>query len=66
MENRDYFLGAGGREFRYIPALNARTDHIEALAALVNRHFGGWPASGPTEDERSASAARAKAIGASR
>ncbi|MCB1865094.1 MAG: ferrochelatase [Chromatiales bacterium] len=66
VENRDYFLGAGGREFRYIPALNARTDHIEALAALVNRHFGGWPASGPTEDERSASAARAKAIGASR
>ncbi|OOZ37053.1 ferrochelatase [Solemya velesiana gill symbiont] len=34
-ENRDYFLEAGGTEYRYIPSLNDRQDHIEALADLV-------------------------------
>lgn len=29
------FRAAGGRELRYIPALNARPDHIRALADLV-------------------------------
>jgi ferrochelatase len=41
-ENRDYFLSAGGKSFRYIPALNARADHIEALAELAMRHLAGW------------------------
>jgi len=40
--NRDLFLAAGGREYHYIPALNVRTDHIAALAAIVERHLGGW------------------------
>jgi protoporphyrin/coproporphyrin ferrochelatase len=35
MENRDVFLGAGGKDYRYIAALNARADHIAALEALV-------------------------------
>ncbi|MES9868799.1 MAG: ferrochelatase [Sedimenticola sp.] len=34
-ENRDYFVQAGGGEYRYIPALNDRKDHIEALTDLV-------------------------------
>ncbi len=42
VENRDTFLEAGGREYHYIPALNTRRDHIEALAALVERHVEGW------------------------
>jgi len=29
------FLAAGGRQFRYIPALNERPDHVAALAGLV-------------------------------
>jgi ferrochelatase len=41
-ENRDYFLSAGGGEFRYIPALNDRADHIEALAGIAMRHLSGW------------------------
>jgi protoporphyrin/coproporphyrin ferrochelatase len=39
MENRDVFLGAGGRQYHYIAALNARTDHIAALGALVAREL---------------------------
>ena len=38
-ENRDYFLEAGGGRFRYIPALNERGDHMDALAAVVRRYL---------------------------
>jgi ferrochelatase len=44
MENRDVFLGAGGTDYRYVPALNARADHVAALAALVRRELGLAPA----------------------
>lgn len=40
MENRDVFLAAGGQHYQYIPALNARPDHVAALQALVNREVG--------------------------
>ena len=43
VENRAHFLRAGGREYQYIPALNAEPAHLEALAALVRRHAAGWP-----------------------
>ncbi len=46
-ENRRYFLDAGGKNYDYIPALNLRTDHTEALAALVMRHIQGWPEADP-------------------
>ncbi|HET6631854.1 MAG TPA: ferrochelatase [Rhodanobacteraceae bacterium] len=36
------FRAAGGRELRYIPALNASPGHVEALATLALRHLGGW------------------------
>ncbi len=42
LSGREQFLAAGGREFRYIPALNARPDHVSALAGLVRRQLGGW------------------------
>jgi ferrochelatase len=38
IENRRVFLEAGGREYRYIPALNATPAHIAALTGLVLRH----------------------------
>lgn len=41
-ENREVFMAAGGDRYAYIPALNARPDHIEALADLVIRHACGW------------------------
>jgi protoporphyrin/coproporphyrin ferrochelatase len=37
MENRDIFLAAGGRKYHYIPALNARPDHVAALRDVVLR-----------------------------
>lgn len=40
--NRELFLGAGGRRFRYIPALNARPDHMRMLTELVWRNLTGW------------------------
>ena len=43
VENRGYFMEAGGERFDYIPALNDCPAHLDALAALVHDHLGGWP-----------------------
>lgn len=42
VENRNNFLGAGGKTYRYIPALNDRAEHIDMLVQLVEQHAGGW------------------------
>ncbi|WP_370980611.1 ferrochelatase [Agaribacterium sp. ZY112] len=42
IENKEYFLGAGGKAFFYIPALNTRPEHIQALAQLCKNNLGGW------------------------
>ncbi|GAA5445058.1 ferrochelatase [Microbulbifer sp. NBRC 101763] len=41
VENRANFINAGGSEYRYIPALNLREDHIEALAAIIEEKLFG-------------------------
>ncbi|MEL0615562.1 ferrochelatase [Cobetia marina] len=41
-ENRGYFTESGGGEFRYIPALNDRREHIDLLEALCCQHAQGW------------------------
>ncbi len=38
VENRDYFLKAGGQSYHYIPALNESPGHIELMAELVQQH----------------------------
>jgi hypothetical protein len=38
-ENRAYFIQAGGKKFSYIPALNDRKDHIEALSNIIAEHL---------------------------
>jgi ferrochelatase len=43
VQNREFFLQAGGGEFHYIQALNDRADHIAALADLLAQHAQGWP-----------------------
>jgi len=43
LECRDAFLAAGGRRFRYIPALNDDPAWIRGLAGLAARHLQGWP-----------------------
>lgn len=42
IRNRDDFLAAGGRELRYIPALNDTPEHADALQALVRSNLAGW------------------------
>ena len=42
VENKGYFIEAGGKDLRYIPALNDRDDHIQALAGLIQRECAGW------------------------
>ena len=66
VENRDYFLGAGGREYTYIPALNDSQAQVEVLADLVRRHSAGWPeAEGPADPAEPAQRLeRARAAGA--
>jgi len=62
-ENRGLFLEAGGRDLRYIRALNDRADHLDALAGIVWRHLGGWVTASEAWDPAAAGAdadARAK------
>lgn len=61
MQNDEFFTENGGGELRYIPALNARSDHVETLAGLVEQHAAGW--SNAAAD--SASRERAISMGAS-
>ena len=62
VENRGYFMEAGGEQYHYITALNAKPAHIHALKALIERELSGWQK--PDNDpavlaERAARAARA-------
>ncbi len=38
-ESRQYFMQVGGKTFSYIPALNDRKDHIEALSNIILKHL---------------------------
>ncbi|WP_198264015.1 ferrochelatase [sulfur-oxidizing endosymbiont of Gigantopelta aegis] len=42
VENRDVFLGAGGKNYQYIPALNDSDVNIQAMASLIEQHIQGW------------------------
>jgi ferrochelatase len=42
VENRDYFMQAGGERYEYIAALNSDTKHIEVLLAMVSENIEGW------------------------
>ena len=70
VENRERFLKAGGESYTYIPALNDRQDHIDALAELAVRHMQGWPETSPdwnpsrVNSDAEERLQRAKAMGA--
>lgn len=70
MENRDRFLEAGGERYSYIPCLNERKDHVEALCDLIERHIQGWPEAAGDYNQATVDQAlarrcrRAKAMGA--
>lgn len=62
MQNAEFFEEAGGKSLHYIPALNARDDHVEFLSALLEQHASGWTNSVENPDSRQ----RAVAMGASK
>jgi len=39
MENCEIFTHAGGTNYRYIPALNDRADHIAALTSIIQKYI---------------------------
>jgi ferrochelatase len=71
MQNSGFFESAGGGSLSYIPALNARDDHIEFLVRLIEKHISGWPESSTdwsasdATREQDKSRDRALAMGAS-
>jgi ferrochelatase len=71
MQNAEIFSAAGGGTLNYIPALNARDDHVAFLTRLIEKHIGGWPESSPdwsaseVAREQDKSRQRALAMGAS-
>lgn len=42
VENRNYFLQAGGKSYAYIPCLNSRESHIRFLADFVTGQIAPW------------------------
>ena len=65
MQNAEFFIEAGGESLHYVPCLNARDDHIEALGNLIDRHLLGWDSSSD-EESRRLSRSRAEMMGAAR
>ncbi|MBZ0095455.1 MAG: ferrochelatase [Sulfuricella sp.] len=59
LEGKASFLGAGGREFHYIPCLNERDDWIRALSNIVSANLQGWIA---TEEKEACAASRNRAL----
>jgi ferrochelatase len=42
-ENREYFMEAGGKEYSYIPCLNAAPIHAQMIAEVVKSNHGATP-----------------------
>ena len=55
VENRDYFIEAGGDRFEYIECLNSSEAHVSLMTKLITEHTQGWP----TTIDRSETAGRA-------
>ena len=65
LENRDAFIGKGGKRFAYIPCLNERADWIAALGQIVRRELGHWwDEASPAADRLARQTERARALGA--
>ncbi len=64
MEAKEAFLGAGGKSYFYIPALNESPEWLDALEGLVERHLQGWNTHIETSAVLNQRQAAAKAIGA--
>ena len=47
IQNAEIFARVGGGELRYVPALNARDDHVAFLSRLIEKNIAGWPEASP-------------------
>ncbi|MBT0586943.1 ferrochelatase [Alteromonas oceanisediminis] len=65
IENRDYFLQAGGERYEYIEAMNSDDEHIDMLFGLVKQNLAHWHvASGTDNMQYTQRQALAKSLGA--
>jgi ferrochelatase len=64
-EYRRLFVKAGGKTFSYIPALNDRPAHLDALSDVITGNIGDWLAHEQSESDPERRA-RATALGARR
>ena len=62
MDNRDYFLEAGGTRYEYIACLNAAPGHVTALTALLADHIHGCLTNEPAPAPRDRSARHLAAL----
>lgn len=47
IQNAKLFKTSGGGDLRYIPALNARDEHVSFLSRTIERSVSGWPEANP-------------------
>lgn len=72
LQNAELYKSSGGGELKYIPALNARDDHVSFLSRLIEKNIAGWPEASAdwslSESARNLdkSLERARAMGAER
>jgi len=70
MQNATAFRTSGGGDLRYIPALNARDDHVSFLSRTIEKSVAGWPEANPdwshseTSQQLEKSLQRARDLGA--
>ncbi len=64
LEGKETFVEAGGKDYRYIPALNDDAAFLRFLAELAERELAGWLSAPPSAETLAAQAARAQALGA--
>jgi ferrochelatase len=63
IEGKGIFLGAGGKEFHYIPCLNDRDDWMKALTSIALANLHGWLGQ-PKPEELAQSRTLATSLGA--
>tara|TARA_B100000767_G_C19772431_1_gene540756 strand:- start:1295 stop:2326 length:1032 start_codon:yes stop_codon:yes gene_type:complete len=42
VENKEYFIEAGGHHYSYISALNSEANHIDALTKIIKNNINSW------------------------
>jgi len=66
IEGRKEFVAAGGKDMRYIPALNDHPAWLSAMSDIAWSNLAGWLRPAPSKAELALQADRAKALGAAR